>query len=200
VEEVVIDLSQVAFLDSAALGLLMISHRQLGRKTQALAGLSSADGSPDHRTGEFAQDDPDDRVRRVEPGQEKRIRPRLSPGEEPCMQITERRIGQSIILDLTGELSYANRTTFKAAVERSKRAGCRHLILNMQGVRFLDSSALGTLALLAQSFPATQGMVSLLNPQSYVKEIITLANLHQILPVYTSEQDALAGSRLPAAG
>ena len=43
-------------------------------------------------------------------------------------------------------------------------------------------------------------MVSLLNPQSYVKEIITLANLHQILPVYTSEQDALAGSRLPAAG
>ena len=116
------------------------------------------------------------------------------------MQIVERRIGQSIILDLTGELSYANRTTFKAAVERSKRGGCRHLILNMQGVRFLDSSALGTLALLAQSFPATQGMVSLLNPQSYVKEIITLANLHQILPVYNSEQDALAGSRLPAAG
>ncbi len=68
------------------------------------------------------------------------------------MQIVERRIGQSIILDLTGELSYANRTTFKAAVERSKRAGCRHLILNMQGVRFLDSSALGTLALLAQEF------------------------------------------------
>jgi len=72
------------------------------------------------------------------------------------MQITERRIGQSIILDLTGELSYANRTTFKAAVERSKQGGCRHLILNMQGVRFLDSSALGTLALLAQSFPATR--------------------------------------------
>lgn len=29
IEEVVIDLSQVAFLDSAALGLLMITHRQL---------------------------------------------------------------------------------------------------------------------------------------------------------------------------
>lgn len=116
------------------------------------------------------------------------------------MQIIERRIGQSVILDLTGELSYANRIAFKAAVERSKHGGCRHLILNMQGIRFLDSSALGTLALLAQSLSATQGMVSLLNPQSYVKEIIALANLHQILPVYTSEQDALAGSRLPATG
>lgn len=116
------------------------------------------------------------------------------------MQITERRVGQSIILDLMGELTYANRTSFKTAVERSRQGGCRHLILNMQHVRFLDSSALGTLALLAQSFPAPQGTVCLLNPQSYVKEIITLANLHQILPVYTSEQDALAGSRLPATG
>lgn len=39
VEEVVIDLSQVGFLDSAALGLLMISHRQLqaDRRTLILA-------------------------------------------------------------------------------------------------------------------------------------------------------------------
>lgn len=39
VEEVVIDLSQVAFLDSAALGLLMISHRQLqaDKRTLSLA-------------------------------------------------------------------------------------------------------------------------------------------------------------------
>lgn len=116
------------------------------------------------------------------------------------MQITERRIGQSVILDLVGELTYANRTAFKGAVERSKQGGCRHLILNMQGVRFLDSSALGMLALLAQSLTITQGMLSLLNPQSYVREIISLANLHRMLPIYNTEQDALAGCRLPAAG
>ena len=37
VEEVVIDLSQVAFLDSAALGLLMISHRQLEAERRKLS-------------------------------------------------------------------------------------------------------------------------------------------------------------------
>jgi anti-anti-sigma factor len=116
------------------------------------------------------------------------------------MQITERRIGQSVILDLVGELTYANRTAFRGAVERSKQTGCRHLILNMQGVRFLDSSALGMLALLSQSLTVTQGVLSLLNPQSYVREIISLANLHRILPVYNTEQDALAGCRLPTAG
>ena len=116
------------------------------------------------------------------------------------MQITERRIGQTVILDLVGELTYANRTAFKAAVERNRQAGCRHVILNMQGVRFLDSSALGMLALLSQTLTVVQGMLSLLNPQSYVREIISLANLHHILPVYNTEQDALAGYRLQAAG
>ena len=116
------------------------------------------------------------------------------------MHITERRVGHSIILDLVGELTYANRSTFKGAVERSKQAGCRHLILNMEGVRFLDSSALGMLALLSQSLKVSQGVVSLLHPQNYVREIITLANLHRMLPVYNTEQDALAGERLPAVG
>ncbi|MEK6801163.1 MAG: STAS domain-containing protein [Nitrospirota bacterium] len=37
VEEVVIDLSQVVFLDSAALGLLMITHRQLGADKRKLS-------------------------------------------------------------------------------------------------------------------------------------------------------------------
>lgn len=116
------------------------------------------------------------------------------------MHITERRIGESVILDLVGELTYANRATFKAAVERSKADGVRHLILNMQDVRFLDSSALGTLALLTQSLSVTKSTIGLLNPRSYVKEIITLANLHQLLPVYHSEQEALAACRLPKAG
>ncbi|MBA5875034.1 MAG: anti-sigma factor antagonist [Nitrospira sp. CR1.2] len=37
VDQIVIDLSQVAFLDSAALGLLMISHRQLQAEKRALS-------------------------------------------------------------------------------------------------------------------------------------------------------------------
>ena len=116
------------------------------------------------------------------------------------MHITERRIGDAVILDLVGELTYANRGAFKAAVERSRSGGCRHLILNMHGVRFLDSSALGTLALLTQNLSVAHNTIGLLNPQSYVKEILTLANLHQLLPVYHSEQEALAASRLPKAG
>ena len=37
VEHIIIDLSQVVFLDSAALGLLMITHRQLQAETRTLS-------------------------------------------------------------------------------------------------------------------------------------------------------------------
>lgn len=37
VDQIVIDLSQIAFLDSAALGLLMISHRQLQAEKRTLS-------------------------------------------------------------------------------------------------------------------------------------------------------------------
>ncbi|HVG02697.1 MAG TPA: STAS domain-containing protein [Nitrospira sp.] len=114
------------------------------------------------------------------------------------MHISERRIGDVTILDLVGDLTYANRSSFKAAVERSKQAGYRHLIVNLQAVRFLDSSALGMLALLSQSMKASQGVIILSNPQSYIREILALAHLDRLLPIYNSEQEALAGEQLPA--
>lgn len=115
------------------------------------------------------------------------------------MQITERRVGHAVILDVVGELTYANRAAFKSATEQVKQTGCRHVIVNMEGVRFLDSSALGMLALLSQSLKVMQGTVGLLNPQSYVREIISLANLHRMMPIYNTERDALTGCSLPAA-
>lgn len=114
------------------------------------------------------------------------------------MEVKTRVVLHATILDLIGELTYANRGTFKAAVERVKQGGCRHLVLNMEQVRFLDSSALGMLALLAQSFKANQGIVSLLKPQSYVREIMTLANIHKMMPLHESEQEAVANHSLPA--
>jgi anti-anti-sigma factor len=93
-------------------------------------------------------------------------------------------------------MTYANRSLFKAAVERARQGGCRNLILNMEGVSFLDSSALGTLALVSQSFKLHRAVVSLLKPQNYVREIISLANVHHLLPVYEAEQDALSDKGL----
>lgn len=109
------------------------------------------------------------------------------------MQIKERAIPNAIVLDLSGDLTYAHRELFKVTVEGLRQRGCRHVILNMAEVRFVDSSGLGLLALLSQNFKLAQGNISLLRPQSYVREILGLANIPKLIPVFDNEDDAVAG-------
>lgn len=109
------------------------------------------------------------------------------------MHITERFIPNAVVLDLSGDLTYAHREAFKAAIESVRKKGCRHVILNMADVRFVDSSGLGLLALASQNFKLAQGKMSMLRPQSYVREILGLANIPKLIPVFDNEEDALAG-------
>lgn len=109
------------------------------------------------------------------------------------MQTKERPVPNGVMLDITGDLTYANREQFKMAVETIRQRGCRNLILNMADVRFVDSSGLGLLALVSQNFKLGQGQVIMLKPQSYVREIMILANIPKLIPVHDNEQDAVAG-------
>jgi anti-anti-sigma factor len=109
------------------------------------------------------------------------------------MHTKERAVPDGVVLEMTGDLTYVNREHFKAAVEAVRQRGYRHLILNMAGVRFVDSSGLGLLALVSQSFKLVQGKVSMVKPQSYVREIMALANIPKLIPLYDNEQDAVAG-------
>jgi anti-anti-sigma factor len=68
----------------------------------------------------------------------------------------------------------------------------------MAEVRFVDSSGLGLLALVSQNFKLSQAKVSMLKPQSYVREIMSLANIQKLIPVYDNEQDALTGHQRAA--
>jgi anti-anti-sigma factor len=113
------------------------------------------------------------------------------PRKDDAMQINERIVPQGIILDVVGDLTYANRGAFKAAVEKAKNAGCRHLIVNLEKVRFVDSAGLGMLVLVSQNLKLIQAQLSVLKPQLYVREIMSLANIPKMIPIYESEEAVL---------
>lgn len=114
------------------------------------------------------------------------------------MEITERPVPNGVILELAGDLTYSNGEKFKTAVEAVRQKGVRHLILHMGNVHFVDSSGLGLLALVSQHFRLNHGTVSMLKPQSYVREIMILANIPKLIPVYDNEQDAVAAQQQAA--
>jgi len=115
------------------------------------------------------------------------------------MQITQREYKQSVVLDLKGDLTYDNRGIFKDAVEKAKRTGYRHLILNMEHVQFLDSSGLGLMVLTSQNVKLNHMQLSVVNPQSYVREIMNLANIGKLVPMFMSEAEAVAAVSRAAA-
>jgi anti-anti-sigma regulatory factor len=55
------------------------------------------------------------------------------------------------------------------------------------------------LALFCQTFRASQAKLSLLRPQPYVREIMSLASIQKMIPLYESEEAALAAVNLPTA-
>jgi anti-anti-sigma factor len=55
----------------------------------------------------------------------------------------------------------------------------------------VDSAGLGLLVIAAQNMKRTQSQFSLLKPQVYVREIMSLANIPKMIPIYEREEDAL---------
>ena len=45
--------------------------------------------------------------------------------------------------------------------------------------------------LVSQNFKLQQVQISMLKPQSYVREIMGLANIPKMIPIYESEEDAV---------
>jgi anti-anti-sigma factor len=117
----------------------------------------------------------------------------MAPAVEGYMRITQRTDRDAVIFEIADELTYTTRKVFTAAVERAKQAGCRHLILHVALVTFIDSAGLGLIALAAQQCKAENRRLSLVGPQGTVKHLLELANIPKMVPVYPTEAAAIAG-------
>ena len=78
-------------------------------------------------------------------------------------------------------------------MDKAKQSSSRHLILNFKQVTFVNSRAIGLLVLAAQQCKLDNHKLSLVAPQGSVKQILELANIPKLLPVFPSEEAATSG-------
>lgn len=109
------------------------------------------------------------------------------------MRSTQRTRDGVTVLELAEEFTYSTRKLLSGPVDGARQTGCRHLILDLQQVTFMDSAAPGLLALTAQQFIADKKQLSLVGPQGTVKQVLDLSNISQLIPVYATEQAAIRG-------
>ena len=74
------------------------------------------------------------------------------------------------------------------------------LVVNLAGVRFIDSAGVGVLVGVWRAVRATTGRLALAAPSPQARRVLDTAGLTKILPVYDGEADAVHAARQPPAG
>lgn len=99
------------------------------------------------------------------------------------MVITRRVTNHVATLQLEGSFLFNERKVFQEAVREACLQGARHVVIDLSEVVALDSAALGLLMVTHRQLCMEHRRMTLARPRPNVKEIIHLANLHEIIPV-----------------
>ena len=109
------------------------------------------------------------------------------------MQIAHRSYRNVAVIDITGQFNFGTRKEFSAALEKAKQTGSAHVIVNVKHVTFVDSAAIGLLALVSQQFKSANRKLSMVGVQGTVKQVLNLAHIEQMIPQFSSEDAAISG-------
>ena len=79
-------------------------------------------------------------------------------------------------------------------------SGSYQLIVDMEGVEFLDSTGLGVLVGGLKRVRAHDGWIDLVCTQSRILRIFRITGLNKVFSIFDSIPDAVAAHQVPAAG
>ena len=109
------------------------------------------------------------------------------------MNITQDTVDGNTILHLDGRFDFGVRKTFKDTVDGVSVEGSS-VVLDLEKVTFVDSSALGLLVICHQNLKNKNISLFLVNPQTYVKQVLDLANIGKMVPIYQTLAEVPKGS------
>jgi anti-anti-sigma factor len=113
----------------------------------------------------------------------------VTPLREPPVRGVARRDG-AVVISLAGELDLYNADEVRAALADAIEAQPERIVVDMAGVEFVDSTALGVL-IEARSKLGRPALV-LCSPQLETRRTLQVSGLDRHLPVHDTLDDALA--------
>ena len=108
------------------------------------------------------------------------------------MVISERKISDEVVIEkLVGRFDQTARQEYKGRMDLALHAGYRHVILDMTGVSFIDSTAGGWLILSQRRFQQIRGRLSLVAQQGLIRDILELTQISEWIPIFSSQEEAI---------
>jgi anti-sigma B factor antagonist len=107
--------------------------------------------------------------------------------------INQRQAGDVTILDMEGEVRIGDSSTaLRSAIRNLVSGGNTRILLNLAGVKYIDSSGIGELIANYTTVGRNGGQLKLLNLTEKVQDLLVITKLLTVFDVYDNEADALS--------
>ena len=97
------------------------------------------------------------------------------------------------LVEIVGEADVTNADELRRLLEEEVSQQPRTLIVDLSGLRFMDSSALHALLLVNRALDRQGGVLALVSPQAAVAKILRLTTADRLIPVFGSVAEAAVG-------
>ncbi|MCZ6799972.1 MAG: STAS domain-containing protein [Nitrospirae bacterium] len=110
------------------------------------------------------------------------------------MHIAEHFLEQNLVLTVSGRLNLYSRKIFQAVMKNAESSNIECVVVDLSGVDYLDSVALGLLVLSQVNLSIKGIPLCLVGPQGGVREVLEISNIGQFIPVYQTVEEAIGSA------
>lgn len=92
-----------------------------------------------------------------------------------------------------GRLDVAGAPALKEAISEALKNGPPRVVLDLEGVSFVDSTGLGSVIAALKQIRSSQGDLRLAAPNQQVRVVLELTTLDRVFPYFATVEEALTG-------
>src|SRR5215208_7115896 len=108
------------------------------------------------------------------------------------LEVKQRQAGDVTILDMNGEVRMGEGSiALRDAIRNLATTGNQKILLNLAGVRYVDSSGIGELIANYTTVTRQGGQLKLLNLTDRIQNLLVITKLLTVFDAYEDESEAL---------
>lgn len=108
------------------------------------------------------------------------------------MRISVEPSGSNTILHLRGEFDTYYCSLLEQEVAKALEGGTQNIILNLRLVKYINSTALGSILKASKTVGQKGGKLLISNPSTFCKDVLSKVGLDRVVPVHSNDEAALA--------